>query len=159
MKFHLIRTLESITSPHKHKALTLGHISIPLIILNIKSGVETASVPWTDWHSVSVVLPANNMLSKSVQLTYNMVDNTQSTVCPYKGHEHWTWCSTTTADISSCCQLYPDQMNQEWKLSVSPFLEKYNLASLGLINVCNMWLNTILLSKENMSMVWTKQTT
>ncbi len=84
MRFHLIGTLESITSPHKHKAQTLDHISIPLIILNIKSAVETATVPWTDWQSVSVALPANNMLSKSVQLTSNMVDNTQSGACPYK---------------------------------------------------------------------------
>lgn len=47
MKLHLIGTLESITFPHKQKALTMEHINIPLIILNIKSGVETASVPWT----------------------------------------------------------------------------------------------------------------
>lgn len=45
MKLHLIGTLESITFPHKQKALTMEHINIPLIILNIKSGVETASVP------------------------------------------------------------------------------------------------------------------
>ena len=83
MKFHLIRTLESITTLHKHKALTLEHISIPLIILNIKSVVETAILPSADWQSVSVAMPANNMLSKRVQLTSNMVENTQSKPCPY----------------------------------------------------------------------------
>lgn len=107
-KFHLIGTLESITSPHKHKALTLRHISVPLIIPCIKSGVETASVPRTDWHSVCVAPPANSMLSKRVQLTSSMVDNTQSGACPCKGHEHWTWCSTATSDVRglcSCCLL------------------------------------------------------
>ena len=123
-KFHLIGTLESITSPHKHKALTLKHISIPLIILYIKSGVETASVSWTDWHSVSAASPANSMLSERVQLTSSMVDNTQSGACPCKGHEHWTWCSTTTSDVrglSSCCLLSStvtwinNSMSPSWK--------------------------------------------
>lgn len=75
-------TLESITSKHKHKVSHLDHISIPLMILN-KTAVETASVPLTDWHTLAVALSANNMLSKHLQLTSNMVGSTHSEACPW----------------------------------------------------------------------------
>lgn len=65
VKSHLIRTIKY---PHKHKHVTLRPIRIPLIILSNKSAVETHA-PWSDWHSVTPAMPANNMVSKNERLT------------------------------------------------------------------------------------------
>lgn len=80
VELHLICTLKLITSQH--------HSWIQLIIPNIKGTVETASVPWTDWHSVLSVLSANTMFWKCVQLTSNVVDSIHSEARPCKGHGH-----------------------------------------------------------------------